>query len=144
MPRGDMKDEAYLLGILSSIPLDWYARRFVEVNFNFFLFNPLPIPRPKRTNPLWKRTVQLAGRLACPDDRFSEWAKKVGVQCGPLELDDKQDKIYELDAVVAHLYGLSQWQLTHIFQTFHQGWDYKDRLREVLRHYKNWKGKGTV
>ena len=46
MTKGTPKDEAYLLGVLSSIPLDWYARRFVEVNFNFFLFNPLPIPRP--------------------------------------------------------------------------------------------------
>ena len=36
-PRGDEKDEAFLLGILSSIPLDWYARRFVETNVNFFL-----------------------------------------------------------------------------------------------------------
>ena len=38
-PTGKEKDESYLLGILSSIPLDWYARRFIEVNFNFFIFN---------------------------------------------------------------------------------------------------------
>ena len=37
--RGDVSDEAYLIGILSSIPLDWYARRFVEVNLNFHILN---------------------------------------------------------------------------------------------------------
>ena len=141
MPRGDKQDEAFLLGVLSSIPLDWYARRFVEVNFNFFLFNPLPIPRPARSNPLWQRGVQLSGRLACPDERFADWAETVGVDFGPLDPDDKQDKIHELDAVVAHLYGLSEPQLVHIFETFHDGWDYQPRLTEVLRHYQAWEGK---
>ena len=51
-PRGDEKDQAFLLGVLSSIPLDWYARRFVEVNLNFFILNPFPIPRPQRRSPI--------------------------------------------------------------------------------------------
>lgn len=137
-PRGDKKDESYLLGILSSIPLDWYARKFVEVNFTFNYFNSLPVPRLERDNPLWQRTVELSGRLACPDERFADWAAAVGVDCGPLEPDDKQDKIEELDAVVAHLYGLSKPQLIHIFKTFHEGWDYKPHLNKVLEHYQAW------
>ena len=138
-PKGDQKDEAYLLGLLCSIPLDWYARRFVETHMNFFLFNSLPVPRPNRTSLLWQRVVKLAGRLACPDDRFAKWAAAVGVECGPLNDEDKQDKIHELDAVVAHLYGLSEQHLAHIFESFHQNWDHKGRLREVLRHYHIWR-----
>ena len=87
--HGSQKDEAFLLGVLSSIPLDWYTRRFVELNFNFFLFNPLPIPRPNPSNPLWKRVVELSGRLACQDDRFFGWAEEVGVKCGILDQKDK-------------------------------------------------------
>ena len=49
--------------------------------------------------------------------------------------------IAELDAVVAHLYGLSESHLTHIFETFHEGWDYQPRLTAVLKHYKSWAGK---
>src|SRR6185437_9775482 len=30
--RGDEKDQAYLLAVLSSLPADWYSRRFVEIN----------------------------------------------------------------------------------------------------------------
>ena len=46
--------------------------------------------------------------------------------------------IEELDAVVAHLYGLSDKQLIHIFETFHIGWDYEERLRSTLKHFNSW------
>ncbi|MCY3796777.1 MAG: hypothetical protein OXG84_03145 [Chloroflexi bacterium] len=47
MPRGDEKDQAYLLGMLSCLPLDWYARRFVTLHLTFDILNALPIPRPR-------------------------------------------------------------------------------------------------
>ena len=84
------------------------------------------------------RVVELSGRLAAVDDRFSEWAEAVGVECGPLEAAEKNGMIHELDAVVAHLYELTHDHLTHIFETFHVGWDYKARLDETLKHYKKW------
>ena len=118
-PRGDERDQAFLLGVLSAIPLDWYARRFVEVNVNFFIINPFPIPRPSRDDRVWERVVEIAGRLACPDERFEDWAEAVGVGHGPLDAAEKEDMIHELDAVVARLYGLNEDQLTHIFETFH-------------------------
>ena len=136
-PRGGEKDQAFLLGVLASIPLDWYARRFVETHLNFFVFNPFPIPRPAHDDPRWRRVVELSGRLACPDARFREWADAVGVACGPLAPDEQEDMIHELDAVVAHLYGLTEAQLVHIFETFHEGWDYQHRLDAVLRHYRD-------
>jgi hypothetical protein len=140
-PKGDVKDEAYLLGVLCSLPLDWYARRFVEISLNFFILNPFPIPRPSRSSPLWQRVVNLAGRLASPDRRLSAWAKEAGVEYGRLDADEKADMIQELDAVVAHLYGLSAKQLAHIFETFHEGWDFAERLKMTLKHYAAWRAK---
>ncbi|MCY4232803.1 MAG: hypothetical protein OXE59_03535 [Bacteroidetes bacterium] len=140
-PHGDQKDEAFLLGILSSIPLDWYARRFVVLHLTYFVINPFPIPRPSRENILWKRVVELSGRLSCPDDRFANWANIVGVECGPLDDTQKEDMIHELDAVAAHLYGLNECQLTHIFETFRVNWNYEHRLSGVLRHFNNWRSK---
>lgn len=137
--RGDERDQAYLLGVLCSIPLDWYARRFVEVSLNYHIFNTFPVPRPSRDNPLWQRTVELAGRLACPDERFADWAASVGVDYGRLDANTQEDMIAELDAVVAHLYGLDEGLLRHIFETFHVGWDYSTRLAAVLKHYNSWK-----
>ena len=139
-PRGDEKDEAFLLGVLSSIPLDWYARRLISTNHvNFFFLNTFPVPRPSRENPLWKRVVALSGRLASSDKRFSKWAKSVGVEYGKIDETEKDNMIFELDAVVAHLYGLSEKQLIHIFETFHRTWDYKPRLTSVLKYYNSWK-----
>jgi hypothetical protein len=143
-PRGDKKDEAFLLGILCSFALDWYARRFVETHANYFVFNPLPIPRPERKSPLWTRVVDLAGRLAAPDKRYADWAKKVGVKHGPIPANEKQDMIDELDAVVARLYGLSRKQVAHIFETFHEGWDYETRLKAVLKHFNVWSKGGEA
>jgi hypothetical protein len=140
-PTGDEKDQAFLLGVLCSIPLDWYARRFVEVSLNYHVLNPLPVPRPRRDNPLWQRAVALAGRLACPDKRFRKWAEAVDVEYGPLPDGEKQDMIHELDAAVAHLYGLFESQLKHIFETFHEGWDYATRLHATLKHFGAWEKK---
>jgi hypothetical protein len=137
--RGSEKDEAYFLGVTASLPLDWYARRFVELNANFFLINPMPVPRPEAGNILRKRIVELAGRLACPDARFKNWAGSVGVEYGQLEPKVKEDMIHELDALVALLYGLDKKQLTHIFETFHVGWDYAPRLKATLVHFDRWK-----
>lgn len=136
--KGDVRDEAYLLGILSSIPLDWYTRRYVETHITFHILNPLPIPRSDRNNLMFRRVVALAGRLASIDQRYTLWADEVGVECGPLSPDVKDGMIHELDAVVSHLYGLKRDQLIHIFETFHEGWDYIDRLEATLVHFDNW------
>ena len=49
--------------------------------------------------------------------------------------------IFELDAVVAHLYGLNADQLKHVFATFHDKWDYHARLRAALAHFERWRAR---
>lgn len=149
-PRGDERDMAYLLGVLSSLPLDWYARRFVETAMNFFILNPFPIPRPDREDPLRQRIEEIAGRLAAVDERYLGWAEALGVECGSLFADEKLDLICELDAVVARLYGLKRKHLAHIFATFHEAWGpgrvanhptlgaYDSRLAKTIEHFERW------
>ena len=62
-PRGQARDEAFLLGVLCSLPLDWYARRYVETHLNFHLLNALPVPRPAAGDGRRDRVIALAGRL---------------------------------------------------------------------------------
>jgi hypothetical protein len=137
-PDGDESDEAFLLGVMCTIPFDWYARRFVETHLNYHILNALPVPRPGREDSLRERIVELSGRLAAVDDRYANWADTVGVDYGPLDEDTKQEKIYELDAVVAHLYGLTREHVKVIFETFHDGWEYEERLERVLDYYADW------
>lgn len=135
--QGDERDEAYILGVLSSIPLDWYARRFVEKHLDYYIFNGLPVPRPGPNSTLRQRVIELSGRLAAVDERFEDWADAVGVDYGPLD-GEKQKKIQELDAAVAHLYGLSREDLKIIFETFHDNWDHEPRMNAVLEYYDEW------
>jgi hypothetical protein len=135
-PKGDERDQAYLLGVLCSIPLDWYARRVVETHVNFHILNSFPIPRPDRDNPLRRRVEQLAGSLAAVDARYKGWAKAVGVPVGGLKGEEREDAVYELDALVAHVYGLDENEVRLIFQTFHEGWDNAQRLEAVLGHFR--------
>lgn len=84
----------------------------------------------------WKQVVQIAGRLTAVNELFSDWAKEVGVKVGSVKTEaDKEVLIAELDALVAHLYGLSRSQIEHVFKTFHRNWDYSSRLEQVLAFY---------
>ena len=138
-PKGVATDEAFLLGLLSSMILDWYARRVVELNLNFYIFNNFPVADPGSKHPVRDRVVEIAGRLAAVDDRFAEWAAEVGVPVGSANDDaTKQDLIYELDACVAHLYGLDEDDLEVIYTTFDEKRPdrYQDRLAAVIEHFR--------
>jgi hypothetical protein len=137
---GDARSEAYLLGVLSSIPLDWYARKYVELHMNLHIFNGLPIPEYKRGRATVDRVVSVAGQLAAIDSRYGSWADEVGIDIGKAKgAATSTELIAELDALVSLLYELTSEQVQHIFATFHRGWDYSARLERVLHYYEQWK-----
>lgn len=135
---GTERDEAFLLGVMSSIPFDWYARRVVELHMTFEVLRPMPVPRPRDGDKRRERVVEIAGCLGARDERFAEWAAAVGVPVGSVGAQGQSDLEAELDALVALLYGLSQAHLEHLFATFHRGWRYEERLSRVLVHYRRW------
>ena len=137
--KGTSRDGAYLLGVLSSMILDWYARRVVELHVKFNVLNSFPIPDAEAECDLAGRVVEIAGRLAAVDDRFTEWAAEVGVPVGSVRDEaTKTDLICELDACVAYLYGLNERDLTVIYDTFHERTDYSERHSAVLEHFRRW------
>ena len=133
------RDTAYILGVLSSMILDWLVRRVVELNLGFYLFNNLPVPDvdPDVPGSVAARVVEIAGRLAAKDSRFADWATKVGVSVDSVKLEaEKQDLIHELDACVACLYGLDEDDLYVLYTTFSEKIDYSERLTAVLEHFR--------
>ncbi len=139
--QGDETAEAFLLGVMSSIPFDWGARRWVELHLTFELLNPLPVPAYDADSGLCQRVAVIAARLAAVDARYSEWADAVGVSVGSVGAAEKDSLLTELDAIVSLLYGLAEEQVEHLFATFHRGWSYETRLHAVLQHYRAWKAK---
>ena len=140
-PQGNQRLEAYYLGIMSSVPFDWYIRRVIELYFSVDLFNACPFPKPSENDPLRLRVVELAGRLAAVDERYAEWAEAVDVPVASANDDSvKSELIAELDAAVGLLYGLDESDLKKIWETFHPTTDHLSNLDEVLAHHRNLQG----
>lgn len=140
--RGDEAAEAFLLGVMASIPFDWSVRRWVELHLTFELLNAMPVPRYDPSLGAVARVVEVAGRLAAVDARYTDWAAEVGVPIGSVSSQADKDALQaELDALVSLLYGLTEAQVEHIFATFHRGWAYQSRLEAVLIHYREWKAR---
>jgi hypothetical protein len=134
-PRGDATAEAYVLGVLCSLPFDWLARRRVEIHMNFFIINALPVPRSMPDDPSRVRITELAARLASVDERYAEFASANGVEYGPLKDAEKADMIAEVDALVASLYRLDGAQLEIVLSDFTTDAVTASRRAAVRRHY---------
>jgi hypothetical protein len=141
-PEGDERDQAYVLGVMSSVPFDWIARRRVEGHLSYFVLNSLVMPRPRdrRLDPRWLRVVELAGRLAAVDDRYADFADALPVAFGLVEATEKAAMIAELDGVVAHLYGLDRSELQLMFEDFPatEAGVSPGRRAAVLEHFDRW------
>lgn len=136
--EGTARDEAYLLGVLSSMILDWYARRVVEMSLNFFLLDNFPIPPHYDDDPVAARVVEIAVTLAAIDSRYDNWEEATGTNVDAATSEtSEQDLVCELDACVAHLYGLDEDDLAVIYQTFRAGDDYSDRHANVLAYFRD-------
>lgn len=137
--KGGAKDEAFLLGIMSSIALDWYARRYVVINMNTHIFNGFPIPSKEKYPKLSRKLIEISGRLAAPNELFSQWAKEVGVQINSIKTDsERRSLIYEANALAFLIFGLDRQQMIHVYETFHRGWNFSEELNETLEYLEKW------
>ena len=135
--RGDARDEAWLLGMLSSMPFDWFARQFVESHVTVEFLTSTPVPVRDRDSTLQRRVEQIAGRLAAVDRRYRRWAEIVAVPVASVTDDERPNLLAELDAAVALLYGLTQSDVRLIYDTFHEGADYAKHRDAVITHMRS-------
>lgn len=115
-PTGDALARAACLGIMNSLPFDWQARRFVEIHVNFFLLEGLYVP--SLTDDDYAEIARAAARLSAVDDRFADFARETGVECGPLPDADRAELRLEVDARVARAWDLGLDDLEVIYEDF--------------------------
>ncbi len=113
---GDETVQAACLGIMNSLPFDWQARRFVEIHVNFFILEGLIVPRLDDED--YEAVARCAARLSAVDDRFIDFARATGVRVGPLDQDERQRLLVEIDARVARAWNLTPDDLTVMFDDF--------------------------
>lgn len=103
--KEDETAQAACLGIMNSLPFDWQARRFIEANVNFFLLEGLIVPA--LGNDDYSEISTAAARLSAVDDRFVDFARRAGVEVGPMSDAERQALRVDIDARVAR-----GWKLT--------------------------------
>lgn len=125
----------YVCSLLNSFVLDFIIRQKISTTLNFFYMETLPLPRLTAGNPFFDAIVPRAARLTCTRPEFADlWRQVMGDEPPPYDpspvspprtrggagggVEDRQTLRNELDALVAHLYGLSREEFDHILGTF--------------------------
>jgi hypothetical protein len=112
----------YLLSILNAFVLDYIIRQKISANLSMFYLYQLPVPRLTEGE-FFDALVPRAARLTCTTPHFADlwqavmgtpWDESTGAT-GPSARQRLRD---EIDALVAHLYGLSRADFEHILGTF--------------------------
>ncbi len=116
-------EQIFLASCLNSFVLDWVLRQKVTSNINMFYIYQLPVPRLTVGNPYFDAIVPRAARLTCTRPEFADlWQEVMGetwdATKAALDPATRQQVRNELDALIAHLYGLSRTDFAHILSTF--------------------------
>ena len=142
VPFMDRSEEIFLYSCMASFVLDYLMRFQVSSSVAMFNAYSLPVPRLTKGNPYFDALIPRAARLTCTRAEFAGLWKEVmgkkwptsppaplrnygeGSQLGggygppAIEAGERQRLRDEIDALVAHLYGLSREDFEHILGTF--------------------------
>ncbi|MDK2409761.1 Eco57I restriction-modification methylase domain-containing protein [Aphanizomenon sp. PH219] len=117
----DHKNQLFCVSILSSFTVDWLLRQKVTTNINMFYIYQLPVPRLTEKDAYFQEIVERAAKLICTTPEYDELAKEVGLgshKNGVTEERERGKIRAELDGIIAHLYGLTECEFSHILSTF--------------------------
>ena len=115
------KDLLYVTAVLNSFIFDFSLRQRVSQNLTMFYIYQLPIPRLTENDVEFQPIVERAAKLICTTPEFDDLAKEVGLEShenGVTDEAERQTLRAELDAIVAHLYGLTEDEFAYILTTF--------------------------
>ena len=114
-------EQLFLCALLNSFAVDWVIRMKVTTTLNFFYVYQLPVPRLTEKDPKFAPIVERAARLICTTPEFDSLAKQVGLKShkdGTTDPAERAQLRAQLDALIAHLYGLTEQEFAHILTTF--------------------------
>lgn len=107
----------YLAALFNSMTFDYLIRAKTNMHLNFFIVNGVAIP-DDLVSERAECIIRLAGMLTMQDESFEGMAEELGTKTHRLSMEQKIKVTAELDALVAHHYGLDRKQYEHIVGTF--------------------------
>lgn len=111
----------FVAALFNSLTVDYQIKKKIARNMNMFYVYSLPIPRLVKSDKEFAPIVERAAKLICTSPEFDDLAKEVGLgswKNGVTDETERQRLRAELDALVAHLYGLTEEEFTYILTTF--------------------------
>lgn len=110
-----------LAAIMSSFVVDFSLRLRVATQLTMFYVYQVPVPRLTNKDPGFAPIVDRAAKLVCITPEFDDLAREVGLgshKNGVVEPGGRAKLRAELDGMIAHLYGLTEEEFSHILSTF--------------------------
>jgi hypothetical protein len=110
-----------IAAVFDSFVFDFLIRSKITNHLNMFYVYQMPVPRLAEKDAQFAPIVERAARLICTTPEFDSLAKQVGLKSHKDGVTDPAQRAKlraELDAIIAHLYGLTEPEFAHILSTF--------------------------
>ena len=105
---------------LNSFIIDFLIRQKVNAHCNMFYVYQLLIPRLTKKDPEFKPIIERAAALICTSPEYDDLRAELDLSGfkNLTDLKNREQLRAELDAIIAHLYGITETELEHILKTF--------------------------
>ena len=117
----DYQIRLLLCSIWNSLVVDFLARQRITNHLNHFFVYQLPVPRLNQGDRFFDWIVRRAAQLICTTPNFDELAAEVGLGSHHNGVTDPVGRAKlraELDGIIAHIYGLTEEDFSHVLSTF--------------------------
>jgi len=114
----------YCTAVFNSFAFDFLVRIRMSDSLSQFFIKQTPVPRLTESDPEFRPIVERAAKLICTTPEFDDLATEVfGKRAthkthGAIESHERVRLRWELDALVARLYDLTEDEFAHILGTF--------------------------
>lgn len=129
----------FLCAMTNSFSVDWFLRAKVSTTLNMFYIYQLPVPRLTEADAAFRPIMERAARLICTTSEFDDLAREVGLgshKKGATAPEERARLRAELDGLIAHLYGLTEMEFSHVLATFPLvGQSVKDAALDAYRAF---------
>jgi hypothetical protein len=109
--------QAYLCGLFNSFIIDYVLRFKVSMHVSLFYVYQLPVPHLTPDDPHCRAIAHRVAQLVCIGPAFDDLRRELlgDINAHVATIQDERQRLQnEIDALVAHLYGLSADDLHHI------------------------------
>lgn len=113
----------YVTAMLNSFVLDFCARPKIKLHADYHILYQLPLPRLRKGDATFDALVERAARLVCYTDDFADlWRQVTGTRwtrhSAATDPDTRAQLRAEIDALVAHQFGLTRAEFVHVLSKF--------------------------